>query len=109
LAAEGAERRSGGQVPVLAREHRPPPAVSGTEEHAMCELTRFMIANIATGSAIGWITAGTLLATNASGLRDMVLASANPPVVLAMIALPVGGLFGICYLATALMFLAEDE
>jgi hypothetical protein len=60
-------------------------------------LVRFTIANIAIGSTIGW----------AAG--DMILNSANPPVLAAMMAVPVGWLFGIGYLATALMFLGEDQ
>jgi hypothetical protein len=71
-------------------------------------MIRFILANVATGSAIGWMTGGTLVLANTGGLRDMILASANPPVLLAMMAVPVGGLFGVGYLATALMFLEEE-
>ncbi len=75
----------------------------------MCKLVRFVISNIAVGSAIGWTTAGTLFAMNSGGLRDMILASSAPPVLLAALAFPVGGIFGIGYLATALMFLSRDD
>lgn len=75
----------------------------------MSEMVRFMIANLATGSAIGWLAAGSLVLANTGGLRDMILSSANPPAFIFMMAVPVGGLFGIGYLATALMFLSEDD
>lgn len=74
----------------------------------MNEMVRFMIANVATGSAIGWMAGGALVAANTGGLRDMILSSPNPPALIAMMAVPVGGLFGIGYLATALMFLSEE-
>jgi hypothetical protein len=72
-------------------------------------LVRFTIANIAIGSTIGWAAGAALFISNAGGLRDMILNSANPPVLAAMMAVPVGWLFGIGYLATALMFLGEDQ
>ncbi len=75
----------------------------------MCKLVRFMIANIAVGSTIGWTVAAALIAMNSGGLRDAILASSSPPVLLAAMALPVGGIFGIGYLATALMFLSADD
>lgn len=74
----------------------------------MSKLVRFMIANIAVGSTIGWSAAGALIAMNSGGLRDTILASSSPPVLLAAMAVPVGGIFGIGYLATALMFLSDD-
>ena len=49
------------------------------------------------------------VAGNTGGLRDMILASPNPPALIAMMAVPVGGLFGIGYLATALMFLGDED
>jgi hypothetical protein len=72
-------------------------------------LIRFTIANIAIGSTIGWSAGAALLISNAGGLRDMIVNSANPPVLLALMAVPVGWLFGIGYLATALMFLSEGD
>jgi hypothetical protein len=72
-------------------------------------LVRFTIANIAVGSTIGWAAGAALFISNANGLRDMILNSANPPVLAIMMAVPVGWLFGIGYLATALAFLGEDH
>ncbi len=74
----------------------------------MSRLVRFIISNIAVGSSIGWSAAGILIATNSGGLRDTILASSSPAVLLAALAIPVGGIFGIGYLATALMFLSDD-
>ncbi len=75
----------------------------------MNTLVRFTIANLAIGSTIGWSAGAALFISNAGGLRDIILNSANPPVFAAMMAVPVGWLFGIGYLATALMFLSEGE
>jgi hypothetical protein len=95
----------------------PPPAlepvaqvrVGSPKELTVDRLIRFTIANIAIGSTIGWSTGAALLVSNAGGLRDMIVNSANPPVMLALMAVPVGWLFGIGYLATALMFLSEAD
>jgi hypothetical protein len=89
--------------PVAAR------GVGSAKELHVNTLVRFTIANLAIGSTIGWAAGAALFLSNANGLRDMILNSANPPVFAAMMAVPVGWLFGIGYLATALMFLGDDH
>lgn len=71
----------------------------------MPALIRFVIVNMAAGTAIGLVAGLALVLTNTLGFGDLVAASGAPLAATALIALSLGPPFGLGYLATALLLI----
>jgi hypothetical protein len=71
-------------------------------------VVRFVLGNVITGAAIGWVVAIFAVMADFRGLGTLVWDSPHLLVAAALIALSSGAAFGLGYLATALLMLDSD-
>jgi hypothetical protein len=75
----------------------------------MPELIRFVLTNIAIGAVFGWLIAAMFVWNDVLGYGTLLAASPDRTLIVAVAAMQVGCMFGISYLATALMVMTQDD
>jgi len=75
----------------------------------MPRLIRFVIANVAAGTVLCWAVLAVLVMIDFQGWRQLLAASEAPGLAAATVAFTVGPFIGVCYLATGLMMMPEEE
>ena len=75
----------------------------------MPELFKLLARNLVMGIIAGWVTLALLLATNTAGLADIVFASANPVLPIAILAFGFFITFGSLAMGAAIMMLPYGE
>jgi hypothetical protein len=72
-------------------------------------LIRFVLTNIAAGAAFGWIIAALFVWNDVLGFGALLAAGPDHYLIAAVAAMQIGAMFGISYLATALMLMSQDR
>jgi hypothetical protein len=72
------------------------------------QLVRFVLGNLLTGAAIGWIVAFSAVMTDFRDIGTLLLGSHDLPAGIALLAFGSGAGFGLGYLATALLLMEMD-
>lgn len=72
-------------------------------------LIRLFIVNGSAGAALGAILAGALIATNAVGLRTLIVNSSDPTTPIAMLVVGFSSLFATLVIAAAAMAGDQDD
>lgn len=76
---------------------------------AMPKLIRYSLFNFTEGTLLCWAVLALMTAADLHGWRGAIAQSAEPIASIALVALSVGPLIGVCYLATALMLFPPQE